>query len=138
MTPTTPFGHAVDEDALRGIDRRRHEALDAGRVGRGHPEVQDQLLDLAVGLGEERLALVLGQGPGQLVPACLDGVAIRSRAAPRSNGEVRPQAGAACAASMARRASSRPPFESVPIRAPVAGLVASNVWPETAVPSGRR
>ena len=41
------------------------QALDPRRVGGGHPEVQDQLLDLAVRLGMERLALVLGQGAGR-------------------------------------------------------------------------
>ena len=49
------------------------QALQAGRLGSRHPEVDEQLLDLAVGLGHERLALVEGQGPGELVAARLDG-----------------------------------------------------------------
>src|SRR5262245_4733685 len=58
---------------------------------------------------------------------------MRSRAAARSNGDVRPQAGAAeAAASIARAASSRRPSASAPMISPDAGLVASNAAPLTA------
>ena len=63
---------AIDEDALVRVDRGRHEALDASRVGGRHPEVGDQLVDFAIAFGEERLALVERQGPCQVVAPFLD------------------------------------------------------------------
>ena len=101
---------AVDEDALRRVDRGREQALDARRVGGGHPEVQDELLDLAVGLGVERLALVLGQARAPARPcdasiACGDPLQ-RRRALERRRCGPRP-ARPRAAASIARRASSR-------------------------------
>ena len=50
--------HAIDEDALRRVDRRRQRALEPRRLGRGLPEVADELVDLVVRLRDERLPLV--------------------------------------------------------------------------------
>ncbi len=64
--------YAVREDAFRRIDRRRHRSGQPSGVGRGHAPVDDELLDLAVRLGVERLALVESESAGEVVPALLD------------------------------------------------------------------
>ena len=63
---------SVDEHALPGVGRRRHRPVEALRVGRGLAEVLDQLVDLGVGLGVERLALVERQRPREVVAALDD------------------------------------------------------------------
>ena len=73
MTPDHAARHAIGEDAFVGVDRRRHQAIEPGRLGGGHAEVDDELLDLAVRLGHQRLALVERQRPRQLVAPRLDG-----------------------------------------------------------------
>ena len=67
--------HALHQDALLGIHRGRHEAVQAGGVGGGHAPVGDQLVDLVVRLGAEGLALVLGEGAGEVLPSPRDHVA---------------------------------------------------------------
>ena len=65
---------ADEQDALRGRHRARDPALQPLAVlGAGAPE-RGELVDLVVGLGEQRLALVERQHPGELVAAPLDGV----------------------------------------------------------------
>ena len=63
---------AVGEDPLRCVHRGRQRAGDTRRVGGCHAPVHDELLDLAVGLGVERLALVERQRAGEVVAALLD------------------------------------------------------------------
>ena len=67
-------GYAVGEHPLRGVDRRRHRARQTSRISCGHAPVDDQLLDLAVRLGVQRLALVEGEHPRELVAPLLDQV----------------------------------------------------------------
>ena len=105
-----------------------------GRVGGSHPEVEDQLLDLAVRLGLEGLALVRGEGAGELVAPALED---RARSAP---GRPRVRTGTGRPTLAAPRRRRRSPgarrrvrlSASEPITRPVAGLVASNVSPEAA------
>ena len=66
-TPTTPSG-------TRPTRIRRPAETDGGQRARpalgvlaGHPEVLGQLIDLVEGLGDQRLALVEGQHPGQVL-----------------------------------------------------------------------
>ncbi len=63
-----PGGH--DAAVCRGGSGQ--PALAALGVLPGHPEVLGQLVDLVVRLGGQRLALVLGQGAGQLLAAFAD------------------------------------------------------------------
>ena len=66
---------AHQHHALAGRERIRQLAAEAlGVLGR-HPPVLDQLVDLVVGLGAQRLALVERQRPRELVAARLDDVA---------------------------------------------------------------
>ena len=87
--------------------------MQARRVRGGHAEVDDELLDLPVRFGMERLALVERERPGSKA----ERDAQSRRAAP--------------AAASARCASSRVPSGIVPSDSPVAGLVASKRAPDS-------
>ena len=65
---------ALDEDPGSGQPAGRDRAVQAQHVlGRVAP-VADQVIDFRVGLGVQRLALVEGERPGQLVPTPLAGI----------------------------------------------------------------
>ena len=71
---------AHEHDPLAGRERVGQLAGQAlGVLGR-HPPVVDELLDLAVGLGRQRLALVERERARELVAARLDGIADRVHA----------------------------------------------------------
>ena len=85
---------AHEHHPLAGRERVGQLAAQAlGVLGR-HPPVVDELLDLAVGLGGQRLALVERERAGELVAARLDGVADRVHARRAiERGEARPGVG---------------------------------------------
>ena len=91
ITPITPSGTRV-------VSIRRPAEVEAGNapvqplgVLGGHPEVLGQLVDLVVGLRGQRLALVLGQHPGQLLAAGADRAATTSSHQPRPLERRRPR-----------------------------------------------
>ena len=80
-----PVPRADHPDDAAGAPRQHHPLAGRERVGQlaaealgilcGHAPVLDQLVDLAEGLGVQRLALVEGEGAGQLLAPGLDDVA---------------------------------------------------------------
>ena len=62
----------VREDSLRRVDRGRHRAGEAGRIGRRHAPVDDELLDFAVRLRVERLPLIERERQREIISPFLD------------------------------------------------------------------
>ena len=69
-----PTRVVLGQDELARAGRGQHAAFQAFQVLGGDAEVLDRLLDLADGLGLQRLALVEREQVGQLVPPSRDGV----------------------------------------------------------------
>ena len=75
---------ADEQDALARVHARRDRALEADAVlGRAAPH-RDELVDLVVGLGVQRLALVEGERAGELVAAALADVGDAAQAPRRA------------------------------------------------------
>ena len=75
ITPTTPRGRRTSITRLPGENRVRQLAPEPLGILCRHPPVLDKLVDLVVGLGLQRLALVERQRSRELVAAGLDDVA---------------------------------------------------------------
>ena len=123
---------AEQHHALARRERVRDLAAEPlGVLGR-HPPVLDELVDLVVGLGPQRLALVERQRARERVTARLDHVADRvhlRRALERRHPRPAARRRSRAAAIAARRVLAVALPATVPIVSPVAGLVASNVSP---------
>ena len=97
------------------VHARRDRALEADPVLGGAAPHRDELVDLVVGLGVQRLALVEGERAGELVAAALADVGdAAQRGGARERGLALPGGNAALAAAIARRASSRSPWATGP------------------------
>ena len=94
ITPTTPRGRRTSITRLPGENEFGSSPPSRLAVLGRHPPVLDELVDLVVGLGAQRLALVERQRPRELVAARLDDVAdgVHLRR-PLERGQPRPAVG---------------------------------------------
>ena len=108
--------------------------LEAHPVLGGAAPHRDELVDLVVGLGVQRLALVERERAGEIVAAALADVGDAAQRGGALERRLRAPSRRtrALAAAIARRASSRSPWATGPSCSPVAGLVASATSPESA------